>query len=106
MKHPQNILDYSSPAQEQTRERTLEEERREAVEAYNESTFGERRPIQQAFVRFAVFLLIQRVIAYFLPRGIVRLLEWLVVAAFMVWQVRTEGWRVARSSFRQPWRWW
>ena len=47
-REPRPTLDYSSPAEELRREQAVKIERREALERYNESTFGERRPIASA----------------------------------------------------------
>ena len=101
-------LDYSSPAEEQQRERTAEIERREAIERYNESTFGERRPIAAAFLRVTIFVAIAAVLVWILPRRT----GWPVVSVlavpFAVWEWRKEGgtsstgWR----SLRYPWRLW
>ena len=102
MEHPKRILDYSSPAQEQTRERKLEEERREKLEDYNESTFGERRPIASAFLRWGVFVTIVSLLIIFLPRGIGRPLAWLASVGYTVWEIRRDGW----SALRWPFRWW
>jgi hypothetical protein len=45
VKRRKAVLDYSSPTEEQRRERKQEDERREAVERYDEAAFGERRPV-------------------------------------------------------------
>jgi hypothetical protein len=100
------ILDYSSPAQEQERERDKEDLRQKAIENYNESTFGERRPIRSGFARFAVMSAVGVLIILLLPRAVARVLMWAPVGIFFVWQGRAEGWRVPRSSFLRPWKWW
>jgi hypothetical protein len=85
-------LDYSSPAEEQRRERTAEDERREVIERYNESTFGERRPITSPFLRIAIFVAIAAVLVYLLPRRTGRLVASLLFVVFAVWDWRKEGW--------------
>ena len=85
-------LDYSSPAEEQRREQAAENERREGIERYNESTFGERRPIAAAFLRIAVFVAIAAVLALILPRRTGRLVVSVLAVAFAAWEWRKEGW--------------
>src|SRR5437868_4061781 len=65
---PPPVLDYSSPAEEQQRDRAAEDERREKVLTYNESTFGEGRPIAAAFGRLAVFMTVAALGIWLLPR--------------------------------------
>jgi hypothetical protein len=89
---PNPILDYSSPAEEQRREQNAEDERRDAIERYNESTFAERRPIASAFLRIAVFVAIAAVLSYFLPRRTSRLVVSLLAIGFAVWEWRKAGW--------------
>src|SRR5687768_11304010 len=95
-REPKPTLDYSSPAQEQLRERSAEERRRAALENYNESTFGERRPIASALVRFALAVVVAAVLAWLLPqlmpRRSARLVLALLALAFVVWEARREGW--------------
>ena len=100
------ILDYSSPREEKAQQRSAEDERREKTENYNEATFGERRPFQNAFVRLAMFAAIEVAIVLLLPRGWNRLASWVAVVGFLVWQGKTEGSRGTRSSLTRPWRWW
>lgn len=54
VKRPGPTLDYSSPAAEGERVRRAEEERREAIDRYNASALGERRPFASALLRLAV----------------------------------------------------
>jgi len=75
-------LEYSSPA----REGQQEVERREALENYNESTFGERRPVAGAFVRFAIFAAILVPLAFLLPRGPFYLVSIPLSLAFAFWE--------------------
>ena len=91
-REPKPTLDYSALAEEQRRERTAEHERREAIERYNESTFGERRPIVSAFVRIALFVAIAAVLISILPRHIGRLIVAVLAIGFAVWEWRKEGW--------------
>ena len=106
-REPKRILDYSSPAEEQRRERAAEDERREAIERYNESTFGERRPIASAFLRIAVFVAIAAVLIWILPRRAGRLVVSLLAIAFAVWERRKAGWASnGWASLRYPWRRW
>ena len=103
------ILDYSSPVEEHRREQAAETERREGIERYNESTFGERRPVAAAFLRIAVFVAIAVVLVLILPRRTGRLVVSLLAIAFAMWEWRKEGWASANgwTSLRYPWRrWW
>jgi hypothetical protein len=69
---PKIQIDYSSPDEEQAREKKLEDERREALENYNDSTYGERHPFLSPFVWFAVMAAVLGVIFYLFPRSIAR----------------------------------
>ena len=101
------ILDYSSAAEEQRREQAAENERREGIERYNESTFGERRPIAAAFLRIAVFVAIALMLVLMLPRRISGLIVSVLAVGFAVWEWRREGWAPgAWTSLRYPWRRW
>jgi len=101
MKRQGPILDYASPAAERKRD----EARREAVEQYNQATFGERRPLVSTLARFGLFVVI--VLSLFLPRGAVRFVDLLLIAGFVLWQVRRNGWKPDRwIAFRYPWRRW
>ena len=78
------ILNDSPPAEQQ---------RHEALERYNESTFGERRPITAAFLEFALFVAIGILLACFLPRGIFFGLSLLLLfVLFRLWRWRKQGW--------------
>lgn len=92
MEHPRPILNYSSPAEEHRREQEREAERREAIELYNESTFGERRPIASAFLRIVAMSALVALTLWVFPRGVGRALAWVIVLVFVVWQVRRDGW--------------
>ena len=107
-REPKPTLDYSSPAEERRRERSAEDERREAIERYNESTYGERRPIAAAFLRIAVFVIITGVLVWILPRRMDRLVVSLLAIAFAVWEWRKGGWTSSHAwmSLRYPWRRW
>jgi hypothetical protein len=88
---PNTILDYSSTADEQRREREAEDKRREALELYNESTFGERRPIASTFLRLAAVAVLACLIVLFLPRRLARPLGSLAIVAFVLWEMRRRG---------------
>src|SRR5688500_18081758 len=104
-REPKPILDYSSSGEEQRQDRTAEEERREAVKRYNESTFGERRPIASAFLRIAVVVAIALVLAFFLPRRVGRVVASLLFVLFAVWEWRKEGWAPPSwDALRHRWR--
>jgi hypothetical protein len=107
-REPKPTLDYSSPAQEQRRERTAEAERREGIDSYNESTFGERRPIAAAFLRITAFVAIAAVLVWILPRRTGRLVASLLAVVFAVWEWKKEDWASRGwASLRFPWRrWW
>ena len=107
-REPKPTLNYSSPAEEQRRERNAAHERREGIERYNECTFGERRPVASAFLRIAIFVAIAAVLVYFLPRRTARLVALLLLVVFAVWEWRKEGWASnGWTSLRYPWRrWW
>jgi Flp pilus assembly protein TadB len=85
---PKPTLDYSSHAEEKRREQAAADERRESVENYNESTFGERRPIASVFLRVAIILAIAAVLFWLLPRRTARLIAILLIIAFAVWDAR------------------
>lgn len=53
---PPTPLEYSSLAEEQKRHEERARERREALDNYNESTFGERHPYRNAFIRAAIWI--------------------------------------------------
>jgi hypothetical protein len=88
---PTPILDYSSTADEHRREHEAEDKRREALELYNESTFGERRPIASTFLRLAVVAVLGCLIVWLLPRRVAKPLGSLAVVAYIVWEVRRRG---------------
>jgi hypothetical protein len=99
------ILDYSSPASEQARERQAEQQREQAIETYNESTFGERKPMASLFVRLAVFCFVIAALIFLLPRHIGQPLAWMALVGFLIWDGKKSGWKPGRS-LRHPWRWW
>jgi hypothetical protein len=77
-------LDYSSPIEERKRERSSEDQRRAAIENYNQSTFGERRPfLRGPFIRWVFFALILCLMAAVLPRWLFRWMAYVVVAIFL-----------------------
>jgi hypothetical protein len=84
-------LEYSSPAQDHRRETEEEQKRREALETYNESTFGERRPFAAPPLRYLAFFLVIVLIAFLLPR---RAFYPLAIAATVVYHYL--GWRASR----------
>ena len=91
MDRPKPVLDYSSTAGEQRREREEEDKRREALELYNESTFGERRPIASTFLRLGAVAVLACLIVWFLPRRVARPFGSLAVIAFIVSEMRKRG---------------
>ena len=97
-------LDYSSPAEEQRREQVAEIERREAIERYNDSTFGERRPIASAFLRRAILVVIAVGLACILPRRTGRLVVSILAVALAAWEWRISGW--APPSWDSLWHRW
>jgi hypothetical protein len=98
-------LDYSSPAEEHRREQAAETERREAIERYNESTFGEPRPIASAFLRRGVFIAVGVVLVFVLPRRAVRPVTLLLAIALMLWEWGIQGWTPPSwDSLRNRWR--
>jgi hypothetical protein len=82
-------LDYSSPAQEQARGAEQEAKRRQALDDYNESTFGEPHPYLGPLKRIAILFLVIAPIMWFLPRRLARPFGLLAVVAFIIW----ERWR-------------
>ena len=101
---PGPTLDYSSPAQEHRREHAAEAERRQGIENYNESTFGEPRPIASAFVRRAFFVAVGVVLVFVLPRGAVRTLIVLLGVALVLWEWGIQGWNP--PSWTSLWNRW
>ena len=91
-RNPRPTLDYSSPAEEQRREQGAETERREAIERYNESSFGEPRPIASAFLRRGVFIVVAIVLVFVLPRRAVRPVLALLAIALALWDWGIHGW--------------
>jgi hypothetical protein len=104
VKRRKAVLDYSSPTEEQRRERKQEDERREAVERYNEAAFGERRPVALAFLRIAAIGALGFLMHWFLPRNVARTLAAITTVAFSVWLIRRDGWRRA-FGLHWPSRW-
>lgn len=104
-REPRPTLDYSSPAEEQRREQAAETERREAIERYNESTFGEPRPIASAFLRRAVFIAVAAVLVFVLPRRALRPAILLLGIGLVLWEWGLQGWNP--PSWNSLWnRWW
>ena len=87
--HSKIELDYSSPAEEQAREAEHEARRRQALDDYNESTFGEPHPYLGPLKRFTIFALLMAPIIWFLPNWLARPVSWLAGVAFVIW----ERWR-------------
>lgn len=89
---PKIPLDYSSAAKEREREEDRERERRDALESYNESTFGERRPLRTTLLHWAVLVTALGVIGFgvtpFIGRVPGQLLMYMVVAAFLLLEYR------------------
>jgi hypothetical protein len=106
---PDPVLAYSSPASEQVCCRTPEQERREALRAYSDAEFGERRPIVSVLVQIAVLATILCISSVFLFRGVARIVDLIVVVGFIGWRVRSGGLSSsAGESIRNPYRfrWW
>jgi hypothetical protein len=99
------ILDYSSPALEHDCEQKQEDARREGIESYNESTFGQRRPFTSMFLELAILVVLGGLMLCFLPRGIARALSGLTIVAFLVWRIRRDG-GSPKSTIFDPSRWW
>lgn len=89
---PRPTLGYSSPVEEHRREEAAETERREAIEDYNESTFGEARPIASAFLRRAGFVAVGIVLVFVLPRRAVRPVVLLLAIALGLLEWGIQGW--------------
>ena len=102
---PKISLDYSSLADERTRETQEEKERHEARENYNEATLGERHPFASLFLRLAVYALIVALIVYFLPRWIERPLTIILLLTFVAWEQARYGSRSWRSPSHR-WLFW
>jgi len=84
---PKIQLDYSSQAQEKKEEDRREDERRMAIENYNESTFGEKYPIRAAFLRRGLFAVVIFAVVFGLPKGNIRsLLLPSLTIAFLIWE--------------------
>jgi len=103
-REPRPTLDYSSPAEEHRREQAAAAERREAIENYNESTFGEPRPVASAFLRRAVFIAVGVVLVFVLPRGAVRPVVLLLAIALALWEWGIQGWNP--PSWNSLWNRW
>lgn len=105
-RNPRPTIDYSSPAEEHRREEAAEAERREKLEEYNESTYGEPRPIVSAFLRRAVIVGIAVVLMFVLPRRAIRPVLFLLAIALGLWEWGTQGWNPPSwNSLWNRWRW-
>ncbi len=82
MKEPKLKLDYSSPALDGKREVESEILRRQAIEDYDEATFGEHRPIASMLWRLAVFLPVIALLSLFLPQILVFSIGLIVLLLF------------------------
>ena len=89
---PKPILNYSSPAEEQQRAQAAEGERREAIKRYNESTFGERRPVASVFLRLALLFAVVAALTYFLPKWPALAVTLVLLVVFLSWEWRKAGW--------------
>jgi hypothetical protein len=81
---PKPMLDYSSTAEEQRREEQEQRERQEALNTYNESTFGEPHPFAGPLLRWFVGALIITAAVLWLPRLPGRILALLVALVFVI----------------------
>lgn len=80
-------LDYSSPVEERKREQSSEDERRTAIENYNQSTYGERHPFFRGpIARCLLYLLILCLMAAVLPRWLFRWMRYVAVGAVLLWE--------------------
>lgn len=75
-------LDYSCPAREGQEER----DRREALESYNLSTFGERRPVVTTVIGLAVLLLVLSALAFVLSRRMMFVADLIGFGGFLAWR--------------------
>ncbi len=87
-RHPKNPipLDSFSPAHERRLEDGIERARREALESYNESTFGERRPYIYSFCRLLVVMLSAFALIAVLPHELSRLAVVVVLPIYWIWE--------------------
>ena len=106
MDRPKPTLDYSCPADEQTREADALAERREKVEAYNDATFGDRRPIRADVLRLVAFALVVGLVVWFVPRKLRWPLTTLLIAGFAVWDTWRSGRPPGNGLSDRPSRWW
>jgi hypothetical protein len=82
---PKIPLDYSSPAQERQQEDQAETQRRDALDNYNQSTFGERRPfLQGPLFRWFIFVLIATLVICLTPRSVHNFVGVILALAFGV----------------------
>jgi hypothetical protein len=81
-------LDYALPDTQLDPAEQREKERREALENYNESTFGERHP---SFVLFRAIaaMVVMFFVALLLPRQIGELIAFVLITGYVAW----ERWR-------------
>jgi hypothetical protein len=107
MKRPPPTLDYSSRPIGGSPILTPEQERRIALDNYNESTFGERHPFRSLFVRIGALIGLWLLLSLFLPHGIAYLIVVLAIAGERVWDARKNGFSPGRSQFlNDPLLWW
>ena len=99
------IIDYSSPAIERSRAHSAENERRQAIETYNESSLGEPRPIASAFLRIALPAAALTFNIFLLPKSISDPLTDILIIVYLVWEFARTSWHPKRS-LRHPWRNW
>jgi hypothetical protein len=99
------ILDYSSSEQERGRERLAEDERRQAIENYNESTFGEPHPVASAVSRIAVLTAVVVGLFVMLPSRIAEPVAWVAVLGGAVWEARKGAgrWRESGRDIFSRW---
>jgi hypothetical protein len=97
MDNQKPIPDYSSPAQERAREQAAEDARRQAIENYNESTFGEPHPIASTFSIIAILVTLIAALFLFLPSRLVEPLSWVAILGSAVWEARKNSRRPRES---------
>jgi hypothetical protein len=85
---PDRTLDYSTLSKAPSIEKESERNRREQVENYNLTTFGDRRPYLADVLRFAAAVGVAVLIGVLLPRPIGRIASEIFMVGFVIW------WRV------------
>ncbi len=84
--HSKGTLDYTSLSEVPNLQKEMERERREALDNYNVATFGERRPIAYALMRWAGIAAVVSLILLLLPRRVADPLASVTALAFVIWE--------------------